>query len=155
MCILLAIVYGKNQYLAWSPTPFPTNYTLHGVQLELVSSAKYLGMEISNDLYWDNHIKRSTTKAKQTLVRPQLEYASEVWSPNTQTYIYQIEMVLRRAARWIKSEYSRTSSVTDMLHSLNLRRLDLRRVDTRLSLFYKIHYNMVAIPIEDYLTPTI
>ena len=155
--------------------PFPTHYTLHGVQLESVSSAKYLGVDISNDLSWDNHINRSTTKANQTLgflrrnikvksepiksiayqtlVRPQLEYASEVWSPNTQTHINQIEMVQRRAARWIKADYSRTSSVTDMLHSLNLRRLDLRRIDARLSLFYKIHYNLVAIPIEDYLTP--
>jgi len=114
---------------------FPTHYTLPGVQLESVSSAKYLGVDISNDLSWDNHINRSTRKANQTLgflsrnlkvksepiksvayqtlVWPQLEYASEVWSPNTQTYIDQIEMVQRRAARWIKSDYRRTSSVTD------------------------------------------
>ena len=155
--------------------PIPTQYILHGVQLESVSSAKYLGVDISNDLSWDEHINRSTKKANQTLgflrrnikvksepikniayqtlVRPQLEYASEVWSPHSQSHIDQIEMVQRRAARWIKTDYGRTSSVTEMLQSLHLRRLDLRRIDSRLSLFYKIHHNLVAIPIVDYLIP--
>ena len=56
--------------------------------------------------------------AYQTLVRPQLEYGSEVWSPHTQLQIDQIESVQRRAARWIKQDYGQTSSVTDMLKSL-------------------------------------
>ena len=155
--------------------PIPTQYYLHGVQLESVTSAKYLGVDISNNLTWDEHINRSTKKsnqtlgflrrnikvksepiksiAYQTLVRPQLEYASEVWAPHTQTHIAQLESVQRRAARWIKHDFGRTSSVTDMLHSLHLRRLDLRRIDSNLSLFYKIHHNLVAIPIENYLTP--
>lgn len=155
--------------------PIPTQYYLHGVHLESVSSAKYLGVDISNNLTWDEHINRSTKKANQTLgflrrnikvrsepiksiayqtlVKPQLEYASEIWSPHTQIQIDQVESVQRRAARWIKSDYGRTSSVTDMLHSIQLRQLELRRIDARLSLFYKIHHNLVAIPINDYLTP--
>lgn len=155
--------------------PIPTQYYLHGVHLESVSSAKYLGVDISNNLTWDEHINRSTKKANQTLgflrrnikvrsepiksiayqtlVRPQLEYASEIWSPHTQIQIDQVESVQRRAARWIKTDYGRTSSVTDMLHSIQLRQLELRRIDARLSLFYKIHHNLVAIPINDYLTP--
>jgi hypothetical protein len=91
--------------------------------------------------------------ANQMLVRPQLEYGSEVWSPHTKTQIDQMENVQRRAARWIKLDYGQTSSVTDMLHSLNLRKLELRRIDARLSLLYKIHHGLVAIPIEEYLTP--
>lgn len=155
--------------------PIPTQYFLHGVLLESVNSAKYLGVDISNNLTWDDHINRSTKNANQTLgflrrnikvksepiksiayqtlVRPQMEYASEIWSPHTQTQIDQVENVQRRAARWIKSDYNRTSSVTNMLNSLQLRRLDLRRIDARLSLFYKIHHNLVAIPVTDYLTP--
>ena len=155
--------------------PIPSKYKLHGVLLESVTSAKYLGVDISNNLSWDTHIKRSTKKANQTLgflrrnlqvkseplksmayqtlVRPQLEYGSEIWSPHTQTLIDQIEGVQRRAARWIKADFYRTSSVTDMLHSLNLRRLDQRRIDNRLSLMYKIHNDLVAIPVENYLVP--
>ena len=40
-----------------------------------------------------------------------------------------------------------------MLNSLHLRHLDLRRIDARLSLFNKFHLNLVAIPINDFLTP--
>jgi hypothetical protein len=83
--------------------PFPTQYYLHGVQLESVTSAKYLGVDISENLTWDAHINRTSKKASQTLgflrrninvksqsmksiafqtlVRPQLEYGSEVWFP--------------------------------------------------------------------------
>jgi hypothetical protein len=155
--------------------PIPSQYYLHNTLLESVTSAKYLGVDISNDLSWDTHINRSTKKANQTLgflrrnikvnsiplksmayqtlVRPQLEYSSEVWSPYTQTQIDQIEAVQRRAARWAMSDFGRTSSVTDMLHTLKWRRLDLRRIDSRLSLMYKITNQLVAIPIQDFLIP--
>ena len=156
-------------------TPIPSQYYLHEVLLESVSSAKYLGVDISADLSWDAHVSRVSNKANQTLgflrrnlkvksesikslayqtlVRPQLEYGSEIWSPHTQHLIDQVEAVQRRAARWIKSDYFRTSSVTDMLHTLNLRRLDLRRIDNRLSLFYKAVNNMVEIPTDNILIP--
>jgi hypothetical protein len=155
--------------------PIPSQYFLHNILLESVTSAKYLGVDIANDLSWDAHINRSTKKANQTLgflrrnikvrseplksmayqtlVRPQLEYASEVWSPHTQNNIDQLESVQRRAARWVKSDYGRTSSVTGMIQSLNWRRLDLRRIDSRLSLLYKVTHQLVAVPIEGHLTP--
>jgi hypothetical protein len=68
-----------------------------------------------------------------------VEYGSEVWSPHTKTQLDQIENVKRRVARWIKLDYGQTSSVTDMLHSLNFRKTRtqmLRRtcIDARLSL---------------------
>ena len=155
--------------------PIPSQYYLHGILLESVSSVKYLRVDVSDDLSWDSHCNRISTKANQTLgflrrnikvkseplrslayqtlVRPQLEYGSEVWSPHTQVLIDQLESVQRRAARWIKSDYNRNSSVTEMLHSLNLRRLDLRRIDCKLSLFYKIVNNLVEIPVVNILTP--
>jgi hypothetical protein len=34
----------------------PTQYTLHGHTLEVVDSAKYLGVTISEDLQWSKHI---------------------------------------------------------------------------------------------------
>jgi hypothetical protein len=80
-------------------------------------------VDISENLMWDAHIDRTAKKANQTvgflqrnikvksqsikffayqtLVRPQLEYGSEVWFPHTKTQIDQIENVQRRAARWI------------------------------------------------------
>ena len=48
-------------------TPIPTQYTLHNCILESVSSAKYLGVDISSDLSWDTHINRISKKANNTL----------------------------------------------------------------------------------------
>ena len=54
----------------------------------------------------------------KTLVRPTMEYASCVWDPYTNTNIKKLEMVQRRAARFVKGDYDRTSSVTAMLDEL-------------------------------------
>ena len=161
-------------HITRSRRPAQNKYYLHGVLLEAVPAAKYQGVDISENLSWNTHISRISKKANQTLgflkrnikihhedlkatayktvVRPQLEYASSVWSPHTDTAIQQIEKVQHRAARWVKRDYSRTSSVTAMLQSLKWRRLDLRHIDNRLSVMYKITHDLVAIPRDQYLT---
>ena len=86
-------------------------------------------------------------------MRPQLEYASTVWSPHTATDITKLEAVQRRSARWATRDYQRTSSVTQMIKDLNWRTLEQRRIDSRLTLMYKITYDLVAIPAADHLIP--
>ena len=49
-----------------------------------------------------------------------------------------IDMVQRRAARWRLRRYKRTDSVTTMLEELGCRTLEQRRVDSRLTILYKI-----------------
>ena len=87
-------------HICKSPNPIKTQYVLHGQVLEAVEHAKYLGLDIGNKLSWNNHIHVTTkanktlgylcrnirTKHKgirqtayQTLVRPQVEYASPVY----------------------------------------------------------------------------
>ena len=146
---------------------------LHGQVLEAMDHVKYLGVDISKDLSWNTHINRISTNANrtlgflkrnietkntairaaayQTLVRPQVEYASTVWSPFTQIYINKIEMVQRRAVRWVNSNYSTYASVSSMLDSLGWQSLEDRRADARLILFYKIVYNLVAVPLPQYI----
>ena len=154
--------------------PFQTKYNLHGCVLESVPSAKYLGVIVSEDLKWTDHINGISKKANQTLgflkrnirvhnrdlkstafktlVRPQLEYASILWSPYTDQDINKLESVQRRAARWVTRDYRFTSSVSAMLRDLNWRTLDQRRIDSRLVLRYKVTYVLVAIPASDYLS---
>ena len=48
-------------------TPIPTKYLLHGIELESVLSAKYLGVPISEDLSWSTHINNTSKKANRTL----------------------------------------------------------------------------------------
>ena len=43
------------------------DYTLHGHILEHVTSAKYLGVTITSDLKWSQHINSITTKANSTI----------------------------------------------------------------------------------------
>ncbi len=85
------------------------NYKLHDQVLESVSSAKYLGLTFADSLSWSSHIHNVTSKANRTLgflrrnlafaprstrdvayktlVRPQLEFASCIWNPYTETDI--------------------------------------------------------------------
>ena len=165
---------GKCQvlHITRSRQPLQSQYTLHGQVLESVDSAKYLGVNISQDLSWNHHINEITGKANRTLgfikrnvktkneqvkelayktlVRPQVEYASSVWTPHTKENILKIEMTQRRAARWVKNNYSTYDSVSHMLDNLGWRSLENRRIDSRLIMFYKIVYGHVAIQMPTY-----
>ena len=148
-----------------SPTKHP--YSLKGVVLESVDVAPYLGVNISSDLSWHSQVKKVAAKANrslgfikrnlkgatvttkalafQALVRPQLEYCSTVWSPHQQNHIYSLEMVQRRAARFVLHRYGH-QSVTDMLNQLNWETLVQRRLKAQATMIYKINNNLVCIP---------
>ena len=112
--------------------------------------------ELTSNLDWNFHINTITTKANKALgllrrhlrccspvtketaykalVRPQIEYFSEVWNPcekgNTET----LEKVQRRAARFVKGDYHQQSSVTQMIKNLGWQSLKERRAVNRLTL---------------------
>ena len=108
-----------------------------------MTSARYLGVDISASLSWEcphrqNYRKkpgflkrniitkrpRAREIAYNTLVRPQLEYVVPVWDSHTQKNILQIEKIQRRAARWSTSDYDTRPSVTAMLGNLGWRTLE-------------------------------
>ena len=80
------------------------------------------------------------------MVRPILEYGSSVWDPHTQANIKKLEMVNRRAARFVSKDYRRTSSVTSMLNKLQWQTLQERRAQAKVVLLYRIVHQLVAIP---------
>ena len=59
-------------------------------------------------------------------------------------------MIQRRAARWVKNNYSPYDSVSNMLDGLGWRSLENRRIDSRLVMFYRIIHGYVAIQIPTY-----
>ena len=154
-------------------TPKIYNYTLHGHILKDETDSKYLGVTINNKLSWNNHIDNICRKgnasigflrrnlqisqphikaaAYTTLVRPQLEYAATVWDPYTKEKQKQIEMVQRRAARFVYNNYCRRASVTEMLEKIGWRSLLQRRADIRLVMFYKCVHGLVAVSITENL----
>ena len=81
-----------------------------------------------------------------------MDYASAVWDLHQKFNQEKLEMVQRRAARFVKSRYRRTDSVTAILDDLGWPILSKRRKDTRLILFYKIINNLAQVPHEHILT---
>ena len=72
------------------------------------------------------------------MVRPILEYASIIWFPHTKSGVHKVEMVQRRAVRFIMNNYSYSASVTNMLTQLNLPTLQQRCNRMKLIMMYKI-----------------
>ncbi len=161
-------------------SPLQFNYMMHNNILERVTTATYLGVEISSKLSWEPHISRITAKANRTLgmlrrnlkhapqqtkalayksiTRPLLEYSSSVWDPHTACLKDKLESVQRRAARFVHNNYCRDprnpkSSVTNMQAQLGWVSLERRRLEARLYLFYKAVHGHIAIPVHTYLVP--
>ena len=119
-----------------------TNYQIHEQTMEVVNSSKYLGVTISENLTWRKHIEDTVNKANKTLsfvrrnlsncsasvktaayttmVRPRLEYSSNVWDPHHNKKIHSLEQVERRAARFVHHNYTERTPgcVTNMVQSL-------------------------------------
>ena len=74
-----------------------------------------LGFVKRNIKTWSQHLKTKTYKA---LVRPRLEYCASVWDPHTQVAVQRLEMVQRRAARYVMIRHHNTSSISDMMEHL-------------------------------------
>ncbi|XP_038045149.1 uncharacterized protein LOC119719722 [Patiria miniata] len=154
--------------------PFPASYTIHGHVLGVSTSARYLGVHIDSRLSFNTHIDNITRKATgtkaffsrnlshssqkvkeavyTTFIRPSVEFAATSWDPHTQRNTKKLEQVQRSSARFVMGDYRRTSSVTSMLEHLDWPSLQERRHQNRLQMMYKIRYNLVDIPWNNYLT---
>lgn len=153
--------------------PVRATYRIHGHVLEEVSSAKYLGVNLDSKLTWNHHVHSTALKANgaraflqrnlrkapkhvkaacyTALVRPVMEYASSVWSPNSIKSTNELEMVQRRAARHTMSDFKRTTSVTPMLTELGWDTLAERRAKSKVTLLYRMMHNLVAVNPLEYL----
>ena len=163
-------------HISRSRTKIETDYYLHGQKLEIVKSAKYLGVTLQDDGEWEDHITNIVNAGNKTLgfirrnlrvnsistkslayimmVRPKLDNASPVWDPYKQDQIAKIEKVQRRAARVVVNRHRNTSSVSDMLSTLGWDTLERRRKDARLTLLYKLQNGTASIHCPD-LKPAI
>ena len=137
-------------------------YLINESEVKVVQEFKYLGVHISNSCSWQKHIKYVVSKGNQMLrfikrnfkgcpekvketvylsmVRPLLEYASCVWDPCEEGRKHELEMVQRRAARFVLNDYNRTSSVKSMLSKIGWEILENRRKEARLSFLYKLYH---------------
>ena len=117
-------------YIKRARNPINIQYTLHDQTRDTVDTVTYmhLGVDISCNLNFKQHINRITENANksrgffkrnirtknpgvheaayQTLLRPQVEYASTTQSPYTNQDIKKAEMVQRMAISWTMKNYS-------------------------------------------------
>lgn len=139
-----------------------------------VHKHKYLGLTITSDLRWDEHINHITSSAMQklfflprslqlaplptkllaykTFVRPILEYGNTVWFPHTRTNIKKIEAVQRKAIRFIHNKFKRDDSPTNLLDISGLPTLEARAKQARLKFLYQLLHNYYKIDISNYIS---
>ena len=116
-------------------------YPLNNQTLENVQSAKYVGITITDNMDWGQHVSETSSKptktlgflcrnlafaprstkevAYKTLVHPKLEYAAPIWSPHAKLQIFQIEKIQRSAARWTCRRLRTQVVLVKCLMSLN------------------------------------
>ena len=158
--------------IARKKTPVIFNYVIGNHTLDSPDAAKYLGVHLSQDLSWNNHINYIAKKASSTsaflqrninacprqtkvlcykaLVRPVMEYACTVWDSHTQKNITKLEMVQRKYARFIFNNFQRTSSVSTMLNHLQWPSLQERRAQYKVVMVYRCVNTLVDIPLTYY-----
>ena len=89
------------------------------------------------------------------MVRPQLEYASDVWDPHYVGDIMELEKVQRRVARWVLNDYDRFSSVSSMLNQLSWPTIQSGHKLSRLHTLHKVFYHQLSLSIPPYYLSTI
>jgi hypothetical protein len=123
------------------PVNFP--YKLAGNELVRCDEVRDLGITITYKLKWDSHIRgiRSATNKRLSLlkrtcydlpdtqvrralylslVKSQLSYGSQAWSPDSATLKKRIEGVQRRASLWILQVKRGDLAYVDRLKKLDL-----------------------------------
>ena len=132
-----------------SRPPVVKDYTLYNQTLVAVEQHPYLGVLRSSDLRWNSHVDKIAKKGNSSLafvrrnlcacseetkraayvslVRPYQEYATAVWDPYRQNQVENLEAIQSRAVRFIKHDYSYSTSVSKLKKSLSLGLLSERR----------------------------
>lgn len=160
---LMSLNVSKTKCMSFTnaATRFPSQYSLNNMTLELTSTYKYLGLHFQSNLSWHHHIEVTLAAANRSLgllkrnlkqapsqlkklaftslIRPKIEYASAIWDPHQAYIVSNIESLQNRAARFIYSDYSTYSSVTNLKNRAELEDLAIRRKYARLSLFHKLY----------------
>jgi len=153
----------KCKYMVISKKRHPTlpnhHLSISSQPLERVSTFKYLGVWLSDDLRWSRHIEVVTKRASKqvgmifrrfysysnpeilkqlyiSFVRPHLEYAVQVWDPYHATHINALEKVQKFALFMCFKAWE--GSYDSLLQRSNLPSLCQRRKFLKLSYLFQV-----------------
>lgn len=155
--------------------PLKFSYCIDGVTVKENPEYKYLGVTITNTLSWSKHIentcaaamrrlgfirhklKAAPTEAKllayKTLVLPKLEYANIVWDPFSKKDKQKLEMVQRRAVRFIFNKYRSTDSPSSLMVQNGISTLEQRRKLARLKFLFSLFHGHLKLNANPYVKP--
>ena len=145
----------------------PPAILINGMPIDMVDSYKYLGLLISSDLSWSHHIDSICGKARKilgllyrrfshdaepyallqlylSLVRPHLEYRSQVWDPHLQKDINQLEGVQKFGLRICARQWD--LSYDELLSNFGVPTLNDRRLYLKLTTMFKIIHDLLVFP---------
>jgi hypothetical protein len=165
----LNISYKKCNIIVLGNVKTSVDFVLNGNVIQKVESLRDLGVIVSCNLKFSDHINKIVCRAHAranlihkcfvsrdtatlvfaftTYVRPLLEYASCVWSPQTIGLIKKVESVQRRFTKRLPN--MKHLSYDERLRELKLESLELRRLKTDLIYTYKIICGYVDVDISN------
>ena len=76
------------------------------------------------------------------------------WDPHQKELINKIEMVQKRAARFVTNTYDRSTSITAVIKDLEWDTPQNRRTANRLTILQKARQGLLALPMDQLLQPT-
>ncbi|MCG8113685.1 MAG: reverse transcriptase family protein [Candidatus Thiodiazotropha taylori] len=136
---------------------------MHNIQIDEVDSHKHLGLYLSQDCTWHQHIDfikekawcrinimrklkfKLDRKSLETIyiafIRPLLEYADVIWDNCTQYEKTELEKIQLEAAR-IATGTTKLISLNNLYKEICWDTLEKRRHDHKLTLFYKMINNL-------------
>ena len=152
-------------------------YQLNGVPLQYVESEKDLGVNISANLCWTNHVNYLYSKANRNfgllrrtchfvknlrqrrslylaMVRSQFEHCSSLWFSCSATMVEKLESLQKRCLKWIlKEEFH---SYSPELYYNRCRELDILPLQYRLTLkdlklFHNIIHSRSSISLPEHM----
>ena len=157
------MIFTRKRFTTLPTTPLMVN----NLALAKVDSFKYLGVNLSANLSWSEHVNCIAMKTRRlvgllyrrfycyldshvmvklyiTFIRPHLEYACTVWSSYLQKDIQALENVQKFAFRVCTGQWS--MDYETLLSFLNTSSLATRRCRLKLRLLYNIVNNNVDFP---------
>ena len=145
-------------------------------QIQEVTSHKHLGLYISNDCSWHDHItyikdkawgrinvmrklkykldRKSLETIYTAFIRPLLEYGSVTWDNCNQYEKQELEKIQTEAAR-IATGTTKLISLQSLYNETKWDSLEKRRNDHKLSLFFKMMNSLAPLYLSSLIPPTV
>ncbi len=154
----------------------PIRLSFDGTEISFVNNHKHLGVTLSNNGKWHDHINNIISSSSKILgimrklkfqlsrtslnqiyisyMRPILEYSSVVWDGCSDYEKSTLEKIQNEAAR-IVTGLTRSVSLANLRQEIGWQELSDRRTVQKLSIMYKADNNITPSYINNLLPPTI